>query len=57
MNINLAKIWNYGNQFFNVKGENQFEINREIESTDGENWGGLICSSEESSVMEVERRN
>lgn len=57
MNINWAKIRNYGNQFSNVKGENQSEINREIESTDGENWGGLICSSEESSVMEVERRN
>ena len=57
MNISLAKIRNYGNQFFNVKGENQLESIKEIQSTDGENWGGLICSSEEASAMEVERRN
>ena len=57
MNISLAKIRNYGNQLFHVKGENQLESIKEIQSTDGENWGGLIRSSEEASVMEVKRRD
>lgn len=31
-------------------------LNHKGKSTDARNWGGATCSSDEASVMEVERR-
>jgi hypothetical protein len=39
-----------------VKGEGASGSNREAESTDASERGGLPCSSDEASVMLVERR-
>lgn len=40
-----------------VKGETQVRITRKGESTDAEHWDGVACSSDETTVMVVERRS
>ena len=45
-----------GNLFSDVKGEAQMGGPHECQSTKAGNRGGAVCSSEEGSVMELERR-
>jgi len=49
-------MWNAGTCRFNVKGEIQVGGPHENESTDVKNRGGPTRSSDETSVMGVERR-
>jgi len=51
----LVFVWNVGTCRSNAKGEIQVETPQD-ESTDAEHRGGLPRSSDEASVMEVERR-
>ena len=52
----LALVWNVGTCRSDVKGEIQLEAHKD-ESTDAEHRGGLPCSSDEVSVMEMEQRD
>jgi len=45
-----------GNQFLDAKGATQVGDPHKSLSTDAENWDGVVSSSDESSVMEWERR-
>ena len=49
-------MWNVGTSRFNVKGEVQVGDPHKIESTDVKQWGGMTRSSDEVSVMDMERR-
>ena len=49
-------MWNAGTCRFSAKGEVQMGNPHENESTNMKNRGGMTRSSDESSVMEVERR-
>ena len=44
------------NLFSDAKGQATSGSNREGESTEAERRGGAACSSDEGSVMELERR-
>lgn len=56
MSLIWALVENCGNQFLDNKGESQWTRSSKRKSTDARNWGGATCSSEEASVMDVERR-
>jgi hypothetical protein len=47
---------NAGTSRVDVKGEAQVEDLHKRESTDAKHWGGMTCSSDEATVMVVERR-
>jgi len=51
-----AFVWNAGTSRFNVKGEVQMGDPHENESPEVKHWGGTTRSSDEASVMGVERR-
>jgi hypothetical protein len=51
-----ALIWNMRTCRSDVKGETQVTNTHEGLSTDAEHRGGLLRSSDEVSVMEMERR-
>ena len=57
VNFTQAFIWNVGTCRSNVKGEIQVGNPYKNESTDVENRGGTVRSSDEVSVMEMERRD
>ncbi len=52
-----ALVGNVGTCCSDAKGEAQAGKTSESESTEAERRGGLTCSSEEVSVMEMERRS
>ena len=54
MNCMEALVWNIGTCRFDAKGEIQAENLQEL-NTDAKHRGGLIGSSEEAPVMDVER--
>ena len=56
MNSTQAFVWNAGTSRFNAKGEVQVGDPHKFESTNVKHWGGAIRSSDEASVMGVERR-
>ncbi len=56
MNLSLALVWNVGTCRPGVKEETPVGGPHEGESTDTGHGGGLIRSSVEVSVMEMERR-
>ncbi len=56
VNFALGFMWNAGTCRFNVKGETQAGNPCKSLSTDVKHRGGTIRSSDESSVMGVERR-
>ena len=56
MNLSLALVWNVGTCRPGVKGETQVGGPHESESTDTGHRDGPTHSSEEVSVMEMERR-
>ena len=56
MTFTQAFVWNAGTCRFNVKGEVQVRDPHKNESTDVKNRGGTTRSSDEASVMGVERR-
>ena len=47
---------NAGTSRFDVKGETQVEDLHKRESTDAKHWDGMTRSSDEATVMVVERR-
>ncbi len=51
----LGYVWNVGTCRLNVNGEIQV-LQHENESTDVRHRGGLTCSSDEGTVMVLERR-
>lgn len=55
MTLIWASVVNYGNQSLVVKGEVQVAKHKN-QSTDTKHWGGVTRSSEEGSVMGLERR-
>jgi hypothetical protein len=54
VNYTEALVWNIGSSRFDVKGEIQAENLQEL-NTDAKHRDGLIGSSEEAPVMDVER--
>ena len=56
MNLIQAFIWNVGTCRADVKRKMQVGSHK-CESSDAAHRGGAICSSEEHSVMELERRD
>jgi hypothetical protein len=56
MTLIQALVWNVGTCRPDVKGETQVRGPRESESTDAGHRDGAVCSREERSVMERDRR-
>jgi len=55
MSLNQALLWNVGTYWFDDKGRSDVQLNITA-STDVNQRGGATCSSDEASVMGVERR-
>lgn len=56
MNLIWASVWNCGNQYLDVKGEIRETEISSMRVPMQENWGGSTRSSEEVTVMVMERR-
>ena len=56
MNITLAVVWNVGTYALMLREPFKWKPHKNV-SIDAKRRGGLECSSDEASVMEVERRS